>query len=255
MDEQQLVNTLEALVFAAGEPLSLREMKAICGRAWRDDDPAVIEERVAMIPTAKDMLLERWRASGDAHGFELLEVAGGLTFRSHPRYADAIRAIRENKPKRWSKAALETLAIVAYRQPATKPEIDHIRGVDCGGILRMLLERAMVRIVGKREEPGRPLLYGTTSEFLSFFNLTHLNELPSLREYHELNHEAEAELEAFDGAVSLESLSGSAKALRLDEEPAVAALDQAVHDLDERESDAVDAFAARGCGIGTVGDG
>lgn len=178
-----------------------------------------------------------------------------MSFRSHPRYAHYLRAMRDERRVRLSKAALETLAIVAYRQPATKPEIDHIRGVDCGGTLRMLIDRNLVRIVGKREEPGRPLLYGTSKEFLSFFSISNLNELPSLREFHELNEESKAELDEFDGGSSLEELSRQAKQFRLEEEPAVQALDEAVHSLDQQEHVAVDAFASQGIKIAPEEEG
>jgi len=118
----------------------------------------------------------------------------------------------------------------------------------------LLIDRNLVRIVGKREEPGRPLLYGTTKEFLSFFNISNLNQLPSLREYHELNEESKAELEEFDGGSSLEDLSRSAKQLRLEEEPAVQALDEAVQNLDTQEHGAGDAFASQGISIQPDGE-
>jgi segregation and condensation protein B len=91
---------------------------------------------------------------------------------------------------RLSRAQLETLAIVAYRQPITRPEIDEIRGVDSSATLRLLLDRSLIRVLGKREEVGRPMLYGTTSEFLDFFSLQDLRELPTLREYSELTAES-----------------------------------------------------------------
>jgi segregation and condensation protein B len=90
---------------------------------------------------------------------------------------------------RLTRAQLETLAIIAYRQPITRPEIEDIRGVDSGATLRLLLDRALIRVLGKKEEPGRPILYGTTREFLDFFSLGDLRELPTLREYSELSPE------------------------------------------------------------------
>ncbi|MEL6546754.1 MAG: SMC-Scp complex subunit ScpB, partial [Myxococcota bacterium] len=237
------------IIFAVGEPVTLSELKKICARAWKDDPPEQLESRLGELKGAVSRLKERWSDGEDPRGFELVEVAEGFSFRSNPMYADYLRAMRDERPVRLSKAALETLSIVAYRQPATKPEIDHIRGVDCGGTLRLLIDRNLVRIVGKKEEPGRPLLYGTSKEFLSFFNISNLNELPSLREYHELNEESKAELDEFDGGASLEDLSRSAKQLRLEEEPAVQALDEAVQELDTQESVAVDAFASQGIEI------
>jgi segregation and condensation protein B len=104
------------------------------------------------------------------------------------------------RPVRLTRAQLETLAIVAYRQPITKPEIDEIRGVDAGGTLHLLLDRQLVRVLGKKEEPGRPLLYGTTKDFLEFFNLSDLRDLPTLREYHELSEDSRRLVEEKLGA-------------------------------------------------------
>jgi segregation and condensation protein B len=103
---------------------------------------------------------------------------------------------------RLSRAMMETLAIVAYRQPVTRPEIDQIRGVDCGPVLKTLLERGLIRIIGKKEEVGRPLLYGTTPEFLRVFSLGELSDLPTLREYAELSSEQQARVEAEHGSAS-----------------------------------------------------
>ena len=126
------------------------------------------------------------------------EVAGGWLFRTNAQYAPFVRELTGGRPVRLSRAQLETLAIAAYRQPITRPEIDEIRGVDSGATLKLLLERDLVRILGKKDEPGRPLLYGTTTHFLEFFSLKSLKDLPTLREFTELSDEslrvAEAEL-------------------------------------------------------------
>jgi segregation and condensation protein B len=114
------------------------------------------------------------------------------------QYAPFVRELAGGKPVKLSRAQVETLAIAAYRQPITRPEIDEIRGVDSGATLKLLLERDLVRILGKKDEPGRPLLYGTTTHFLEFFNMKSLRDLPTLREFTELSDEsrrvAEAEL-------------------------------------------------------------
>src|SRR3954468_20750375 len=94
------------------------------------------------------------------------------------------------KPVRMSRAQIETLAIVAYRQPITRPEVDDVRGVDSGAVLKSLLERKFVRIIGKKDEPGRPMLYGTTADFLTFFGLRALGDLPTLKEFTELTDES-----------------------------------------------------------------
>jgi len=126
------------------------------------------------------------------------EIAGGWLFRTSAQYAPFVRELSAERPVRLTRAQVETLAIAAYRQPVTRPEIDDIRGVDSGATLKLLLERDLVRILGKKDEPGRPLLYGTTTGFLQFFGLKSLKELPTLKEFTELSEEsrlvAEAEL-------------------------------------------------------------
>jgi segregation and condensation protein B len=117
-------------------------------------------------------------------------VSGGYSLRTHSGYSPWVQQLIAGRPVRLSRAQLETLAIVAYRQPITRPEIDQIRGVDSGATLKLLLDRSLIRILGKREEVGRPLLYGTTKEFLDFFSLNDLRELPTLREYSELSEES-----------------------------------------------------------------
>ena len=118
------------------------------------------------------------------------EVANGFMFRTSPVFAPFVREQVAKKPVRMSRAQLETLAIVAYRQPITRPEIDDVRGVDSGAVLKSLLDRDLVRIIGKKDEPGRPMLYGTTPAFLEFFGLKALGDLPTLREFTELTDES-----------------------------------------------------------------
>ncbi len=122
-------------------------------------------------------------------GFVLVNVAHGFQFRSRPEWAPYLKAMNQVAPTRLSQASLETLAIVAYRQPIIRAEIDEIRGVDCGGVLKTLLDRDLVRVVGKREEPGKPLLYGTTENFLEIFNLRGLQDLPTLKDLKQIEEE------------------------------------------------------------------
>lgn len=122
-------------------------------------------------------------------GIVLGEVAGGWQFRTRPENAVILRQYYQPKPTKISKPSLETLAIVAYQQPVTRVEIDAIRGVDSGGVLKTLLEKNLVRIVGKKDEPGKPMLYGTTMDFLELFQLKSLQELPTLKEFRELEEE------------------------------------------------------------------
>jgi len=148
------------------------------------------------ITTALEALRER-RADT---GIQLVSVAGGWQLRTHPANGAWVAKLVAGRPQRLSRAMMETLAIVAYRQPITRPEIDEIRGVDCGPVLRTLLDRSLVRVIGKKEEVGRPMLYGTTPEFLKTFSLRDLTELPTLRDFHELGAAERAEVDAVTSA-------------------------------------------------------
>jgi segregation and condensation protein B len=211
------------------------------------DREALLEYVRGEVRRLMDLAAASAGATLPEHGYGWQVVAEGLTVRTHAAFADYVRALREERPVRLSQASLETLAIVAYRQPVTKPEMDHIRGVDCGATLRLLLDRGLVRMVGKRDEPGRPILYGTTREFLSFFNLPNLAQLPSLREFHELSADSQEELATFEQQQpTLVALSEQAKALHLGDEPAVAELDQAMTGLAATESTTRDALLQQG---------
>ncbi len=238
----ELGPTLESMIFASGSPLSIGDLKRALTRHWKAEPEQFTALRLNGVKEELQLLCARWERTPE-RGFYLLEVAQGFAFRTNPDFADMVRDLRAQKPARLSRAALETLSIVAYRQPATKPEIDHIRGVDCGGTIRMLLERGLVRIVGKKEEPGRPLLYGTSREFLSFFNLGTLSHLPSLRELNELSEESSKELAAFDGLTELAQLDEGKSRLQLDTEPDLAALDEAMQGLSQSEERTSTAFS------------
>jgi segregation and condensation protein B len=140
-------------------------------------------------------LLAELKVDYATRGMHLDEVAGGWVFRTSPQYAPFVRDLTKQRPVRLTRAQVETLAIIAYRQPITRPEVDDVRGVDSGPVLKLLLERDLVRILGKRDEPGRPLIYGTTTQFLEFFGLKSLKDLPTLREFTELSDESR---EAFE---------------------------------------------------------
>jgi len=251
MEHTDMMQAIEAMLFAAGEPVTFNDAKKVFLRLWQEEalDETAIEARQTELRAAFDALREQAQKGDASRGFGLVLVADGLTFRSDPRHAAVLRAMREEKPMRLSQAALETLAIVAYRQPVTKPDADEIRGVDCGATLRLLLDRNLIRIVGKKEEPGRPMLYGTTREFLSFFNLGNLAQLPTLREFQELNQDAVEELDEFDAAQpTLKDLSTQAKRLTQDD-PGLAALDEAVTQLSTTEGTARAALAAQGIAL------
>lgn len=178
----RLKSILESLLIVSDKPLPLSRMTEILA----EFPEAEIQS------TLQTMKTER---SQEDSGIDLVEVAGGWQLRSKVDNSPWIFKLNKARPVRLSRAALETLSIAAYRQPVTRPEIDEIRGVDSGPVLKHLLERNLIRILGKREEPGNPLIYGTTKEFLEFFGLKSLSDLPTLREYTELGEESLAKLE------------------------------------------------------------
>ncbi len=161
-----LAQLLEAALFASGAPATVEALAAL--------DPEASAEQVR---AALDELRCHYDEAG--HGVELVEVAGGWQVLTRPEYTAAIeRAQLASRPHRLSAAALETLALIAYRQPITRADIEEIRGVSAGSILKSLLERGLVDVVGKADVLGRPLLYATTPAFLEHFSLRHLGELP-----------------------------------------------------------------------------
>ena len=165
-----LAKLLEAALFASPRPIPTEELAAL------DDDASR-----AAVQSALDELKEHYNVDG--HGVELVEQGGGWQILTRPEYTEAIeRAQMAVRPHRLSGAALETLAIIAYRQAIGRAEIAEIRGVDVGAILKSLLERGLVEVVGRGEGLGRPLLYGTTPLFLEQFALRHLEELPRIDE-------------------------------------------------------------------------
>jgi segregation and condensation protein B len=217
----RLESVLESLLFASDRPLTLTDLKRLTG-----------ERQAAKLSAA----LESLKARREESGIQIVPVAGGWQLRTHPENAAWVSRLIAGKPMRLSRAMLETLAIVAYRQPVTRPEIDEIRGVDCGPVLGTLLDRGLVRIIGKKEEVGRPILYGTTPEFLRTFSLRDLNELPTLREFHELSeaHRDEVAKVDADRAPDGESVGdGAAPPSAPPRRPAV------VHQAEPDEDDAL----------------
>ncbi|HTM45999.1 MAG TPA: SMC-Scp complex subunit ScpB [Polyangiaceae bacterium] len=173
-DQTYLLGLLEALIFCTDHPVDLKELARAAGL----DRKRTTE------------LLQALMARNEERGLRIEHVAEGYCIRTHPRYAEAVRKLLASRPVRLSRAQLETLAIIAYRQPVTRPDVDEIRGVDSGPVLKGLLERDLIKIIGKKDEPGRPILYGTSKGFLELFNLASLTDLPTLREFAELNEES-----------------------------------------------------------------
>lgn len=175
---EDLKNIIESLLFISDDPLSVDRLKNIIPEA----EGAEIREALAALIRDYE---ER------AGAFLLREVAGGYQFRSRSAYKEWIARLVKPAPTRLSKAALETLAIIAYRQPIIRADIEHIRGVDSGGVLRMLMERKLVRVLGRKDIPGRPLIYATTKDFLELFGLKDLKDLPSLKEIETYGRQSE----------------------------------------------------------------
>jgi segregation and condensation protein B len=174
VSRSHLKGMLEALIFVSDHPVKANDLA---------------KTAAASSKLVRELLVEL-KADYGTRGIQLDEVAGAWIFRSNLAYAPFVRDLAKQKPVRLSRAQVETLAILAYRQPITRPEIDDIRGVDCGPVLKLLLERDLVRILGRKDEPGRPMLYGTTSAFLEFFGLKSLKDLPTLREFTELSEDS-----------------------------------------------------------------
>ncbi|OQX26170.1 MAG: SMC-Scp complex subunit ScpB [Desulfobacteraceae bacterium IS3] len=178
-----LKNIIESLLFVSDAPLSLDRIKKIIPSA----DIREIRELLEVIADEHEVR---------KGGFFLREAAGGWQFCTRPEYNEWVKRLLKPNPARLSKAALETLAIVAYKQPIIRSDVEYLRGVDSGGVLHNLLERKLIRILGRKEIPGRPLIYGTTKQFLEVFDLKDLKDLPSLKEILDLGNNASLENKA-----------------------------------------------------------
>ena len=178
-------NIIESLLFVADEPLTIDRFKKIVPGAEAKELREALEELKANYETRQG-------------GFFLNQVAGGYQIRTRPEYMEWIKRLLQPKPMRLSKAALETLAIIAYKQPVIRSDVEHIRGVDCGGVLRVLLERKFIRVLGRKEIAGRPLIYATTKRFLEVFDLKNLKDLPTPKEIEEFGSSLSEDMNAAD---------------------------------------------------------
>jgi segregation and condensation protein B len=171
---EEILAIVEALTFVSKEPVTMKEL----ARVFKGVDKAVIEEQLAKLMTLY--------AAGH-RGLQFIEVAGGYQITSRPEHNEWVRELLDPKsPARLSTQALETLAVIAYKQPATLPEIIELRGIKSGGVVKTLLERRLIKIMGRKEVVGRPLLYGTTKEFLLQFGLKDLDDLPRIEDFAEI---------------------------------------------------------------------
>ena len=179
-----LTRVIEALLFAAQKPLDAKEITDTLRNAGAEDNFAP-NEFSNVKPAEVAAALEELKVEciQNERGFQLAEKAGGWQLVSEPKYAQWVRALfPAPKPSRLSSPALETLAIIAYRQPITRADVEAVRGVTIDGVLQTLMERGLVKIAGRAEIPGRPLLYETTEFFLDHFGLRNLEELPNVEE-------------------------------------------------------------------------
>ena len=174
----ELKSALEAIIYAADEPATVEKLAAAVG------------EEKQVVRAALDELVATF--ASDERGVEIRNVAGGYRVYTKPQHHDVVRRFIKSlqPPLRLSMPALETLAVIAYKQPATQPEIQEIRGVSCAGVIQTLLERRLITIAGRKQVIGRPILYRTSKEFLMRFGLGELDELPSLKEFEALAREA-----------------------------------------------------------------
>jgi len=177
---------IEALIYVAEEPVTLSQMMTVLAapEAGAEEAPTPLDPNE--VQTALDELIAEYRS--DERGLEIKEVAGGFKMATKPQHHEVVRRfIKQLKPPmKLSLPALETLAVIAYRQPCTLPEIQEVRGVNAGGVLKTLLDKRLITTAGRKAVIGRPILYRTTKEFLMQFGLKDISELPSLKEFEEL---------------------------------------------------------------------
>jgi segregation and condensation protein B len=180
VDGTRLTSVVEALIFASPDPISWDKLSSIIHESEEEIEP---DEKV--IERIVDQLNSRYEENDLS--FRIEKTGGGYTFVTQPRFHPWLSIFQhENAYRKLSQSAIETLAIVAYRQPITKPEVDQIRGVDSGYILRQLLEKMLVKVSGRADSPGKPLLYKTTDYFLKHFGINSVTELPKPREIDEI---------------------------------------------------------------------
>jgi segregation and condensation protein B len=192
MDNDQLKSTIEAALLAYGQPLNVEQLREMFDEFER---PEAADVRRALAALVRDC---------DGRPMELVEVASGWRLQVRSAYAARLSKLWQERPSRYSRALLETLALIAYRQPITRAEIEDVRGVTVNpNIVRTLTERGWIRVVGHREVPGHPELLGTTREFLDYFGLKSLDELPSLAALKDMD-DVGIQLE-FDGPVSVQA--------------------------------------------------
>jgi len=239
VDGTRLSSVIEALIFASPEPISEEK---ICEIIAKGEENLGLE--VDAIPPFVEKLNQRYEENGLA--FNIEHVAGGYTFSTKKRFEPWLSIFQhESAYRKLSQSAIETLAIVAYKQPITKPEVDDIRGVDSGYMLRQLLEKVLIEVSGRLDAPGKPLLYRTTKYFLKHFGINSIDELPKPREINEILKDddmAEHRQFLFDRQLELKELQETAE----DEDATETAMSliEAVEKIDEEEVPDLDEYTA-----------
>lgn len=294
MEKQSLKSIVEAILFASDKPINAGDILKVIQRAEagvREEEIEKKEEgetvegiealevssetgeldpvaQLAQLQQSEDEKITRsdiqrvidelvadYQLNTD-HGFILVNVAHGFQFRSRPELSSYIKSMNKVSMTRLSQSALETLAMVAYRQPITRAEIEEIRGVDSGGVLKTLMDRDLVKIVGKKEEAGKPLLYGSTEAFLEVFNLRGLQDLPTLKDLRQIEDDIKREAQAAQGenlevsedffeespAEPTRSLTEQIQNLEREEAEAFAELDEQLKSLESVEKQVIDSF-------------
>lgn len=216
-DPEKAKKVIEALIFASSKPLTVAEIK----KATKVLSAVQIEKYIAEVK-------EEYRAAGRA--FEVVEIAGGYELSTKKEFAAWILRIElQRKARQATQSALETLAILAYKQPLTRAEIEALRGVDVSGVISTLMEKGFIKIVGKKEVPGRPFLYGTTDKFLEHFGLKSLQQLPSITEIQQI----------VEGSVKKEQLIGTTKMVDVpvEEQTSPETQDEATGEANDNQTD------------------
>jgi segregation and condensation protein B len=238
MSQEKIKNIIEAVLMVSTQPISVTKLLNI------------FEAEQSMQPERNDIkaALEAIQNDYQEHGIELVEVASGFRFQARDEYADWVNHLFDERPPRYSRALLETLAIIAYRQPITRGEIEEIRGVSVSStIVKTLQEREWVKIVGHRDVPGKPALLATTKTFLDYFNLKKLSELPSLEDIKDFDainpdlfEELEGEVKANEDGNAAENKEESEETISEDNEEVVASDSEQADSDDVEELNSVD---------------
>jgi len=208
MDEPDIKPILESILFISAIPIRFETLIEILPEL----DQETIRNGIQQIQAD---------CQGGSRGVELVEVAGGYQFRTKSQWAEWVHRLKKIKAVKLSRSALETLAIVAYRQPIIRPEIEQIRGADSGWVLRTLMEKGLVKMMGRKDLPGRPMIYGTTKSFLELFGLNTISDLPTLKEV--MPPPADGELPQTEGVESPSPSSPS---------PVVSEIEEVLEEID-----------------------